>query len=42
MKDEETREFIENTCYEGEVKTVGTDIDKLMPPMSRLIWWQTR
>lgn len=35
LKPEETRKFIENAFRDGEVKTVGTDIDKLMPPVSR-------
>lgn len=35
LKPEETRKFIENAFPDGEVKTVGTDIDKLMPPVSR-------
>ena len=35
LKPEETRLFLENAFREGEVKTVGTDIDKLMPPVSR-------
>ena len=35
LKPEETRKFLENAFREGEVKTVGTDIDKLMPPISR-------
>lgn len=35
LKPEETRAFIENAFREGEVKTVGTDIDKIMPPISR-------
>lgn len=35
LKPEETRRFLENAFREGEVKTVGTDIDKLMPPVSR-------
>jgi len=35
LKPEETRKFIENAFREGEVKTVGTDIDKIMPPVSR-------
>lgn len=35
LKEEETRKFLENAFREGEVKTVGTDIDKLMPPISR-------
>lgn len=35
LKPEETRRFLENVFQEGEVKTVGTDIDKMMPPVSR-------
>ena len=35
LKEEETRRFLENSFREGEVKTVGTDIDKLLPPVSR-------
>ena len=35
LKPEETRRFLEMAFREGEVKTVGTDIDKLMPPVSR-------
>lgn len=35
LKPEETRKFLDNSFYEGEIKTVGTDIDKLLPPVSR-------
>lgn len=35
LKSEETRIFLENSFREGEIKTVGTDIDKIMPPVSR-------
>ena len=35
LKDEETRRFMESAFRDGEVKTTGTDIDKLMPPLSR-------
>lgn len=35
LKESETRKFIENAFRDGEVKTTGTDIDKLMPPISR-------
>ncbi len=35
LKPQETREFLENAFRDGEVKTSGTDIDKLMPPVSR-------
>lgn len=32
---QETRYFVENAFRQGEVKTTGTDINKLMPPISR-------
>ena len=35
LKDAETRKFIENSFRSGEIKTTGTDIDELMPPVSR-------
>ena len=35
LKENETRLFLENAFREGEIKTVGTDIDKIMPPVSR-------
>lgn len=35
LKPEETRRFLENAFREGEVRTVGTGIDQLMPPVSR-------
>lgn len=35
LKPEETRQFIENALQAGELKTNGTDIDRLMPPVSR-------
>lgn len=35
LKPEETRKFIQKSFTDGEVKTFGTDIDDLMPPMSR-------
>ena len=35
LKPAETRKFMETAFREGEVKTVGTDIDKIMPPVSR-------
>ena len=35
LKEDETRKFLENAFEEGEVKTIGTDIDKMMPPVSR-------
>ena len=35
LRELETRKFIENAFRNGEVKTTGTDIDKLMPPVSR-------
>lgn len=35
LKPEETRTFLDNSFREGEIKTVGTDIDRIMPPVSR-------
>ncbi len=35
LKPDETRKFIENAFRDGEVKTTGTDIDKILPPLSR-------
>ena len=35
LKPEETRKYLSNAFRDGEIKTTGTDIDKLMPPMSR-------
>ena len=35
LKENETRKFIENAFRDGEIRTTGTDIDKLMPPVSR-------
>lgn len=35
LKPDETRKFIETAFRDGSVKTTGTDIDKLMPPMTR-------
>lgn len=31
----ETRKFIENSFRDGQVKTTGTDIEKILPPMRR-------
>ncbi|MBO4908249.1 MAG: type I restriction endonuclease subunit R, partial [Lachnospiraceae bacterium] len=35
LKPDETREFIDRSFRDGELKTIGTDIDKIMPPVSR-------
>ena len=35
LKPAETRKFMENAFRDGVIKTTGTDIDKLMPPVSR-------
>ncbi len=35
LKEAETRKFMENAFRDGEVRTTGTDIEKLMPPVSR-------
>lgn len=35
LKPEETRKFVANAFRDGALKTTGTEIDKLMPPVSR-------
>ena len=35
LKPEETEKFIESSFKEGQVRTTGTDIDRILPPMSR-------
>lgn len=35
LKPEETRRFIDNAFRDGVIKTAGTDIDRILPPMSR-------
>ena len=35
LKEPETRKFLEDSFRNGEIKTTGTDIDKILPPVSR-------
>ena len=35
LKDAETRKFVDYSFRDGNMKTTGTDIDKIMPAMSR-------
>lgn len=35
LNHDETWKFIEKAFREGEIKTIGTDIDKILPPVSR-------
>ncbi len=35
LKEEETRRYMDNAFRDGAIKTTGTDIDKLMPAVSR-------
>ena len=35
LKPEETRKYLENAFREGDIKTIGTDINELMPPIGR-------
>lgn len=35
LKEEETRKYMDNCFRDGEIKTIGTDIEKIMPPTSR-------
>ena len=32
---DETKHFIDNSLRDGELKTIGTNIDGILPPMSR-------
>lgn len=35
LNPEGTRLFVENAFRDGQIKTTGTDIEKIMPPVSR-------
>ena len=35
LKDDETRRFVDNAFRDGALKTTGTEIDKILPPVSR-------
>lgn len=35
LKEKETRNFVDNALRDGQLKTTGTDIDKILPPVSR-------
>lgn len=35
LKSEEAKKFIENSFRDGDIKTTGTDLDKILPPISR-------
>ena len=35
LKPEETKAFIENSFRDGTLRTTGTDLDKILPPVSR-------
>lgn len=35
LNSEETRKFLDNSFRDGELKTTGTDIEKILPPMRR-------
>lgn len=35
LKPEETKKFVANSFRDGDVKTTGTDLDKILPPISR-------
>lgn len=35
LKPEEAKKFIENSFRDGDIKTTGTNIDKILPPISR-------
>lgn len=35
LKESETRNFLDHSFRDGQVKTIGTDIEKILPPMGR-------
>ena len=35
LKQEEAKHFIDNSFWDGMLKTTGTDFDRIMPPVSR-------
>ena len=35
LKPEETRKFVDNAFRDGVLKTMGTDVDQILPPVSR-------
>lgn len=35
LNEKETRKFLDNSFRDGEIKTTGTDIEKILPPMRR-------
>ena len=35
LKPEETQKFVDNSFRDGVLKTTGTDIDRILPPVSR-------
>ena len=35
LNEEETRKFLDHAFRDGQVKTTGTDIEKILPPMRR-------
>jgi type I restriction enzyme R subunit len=35
LKPEETRRFVDNAFRDGVMKTIGTEVDKILPPISR-------
>lgn len=35
LKEDEAKKFIENSFRDGGIKTTGTDLDKILPPISR-------
>lgn len=35
LRPTETRKFVKGSFHDGTLKTTGTDIDKILPPVSR-------
>lgn len=42
LKPEEAKKFVANSFRDGDIKTTGTDLDKILPPISRFSGGSTR
>ena len=42
LKPEPAKKFVENSFRDGVLKTIGTDIDKILPPISRFSGGENR
>ena len=42
LKPEEAKKFVANSFRDGDIKTTGTDLDKILPPISRFAGGSSR